>query len=113
MELIQKRIRRGGTVQIPAALMEQTGLVEGDAVNLRVENRQIIIEPTNAQALRTVLHQAIERMPVDVMADLLDFVEFSTTKQPDEEAFLWQNVEAAHEYERLHPDEIITVTDEE
>lgn len=113
MELIQKRIRRGGVIQLPARLMKQTGLTEGDAVNLHVENQQIIIESTQTQALRTALQQAIDHLPASMITDVLDFIQFASTKQPTEEAFLWQNVEAAHAYDELHPDEVITTTAEE
>lgn len=62
--------------------------------------------------VRELLRQEIEALSESVVAEVLDFVLFVKTRR-SEEAFLWQQVEAAQALRKRHPEDVQTVTAEE
>ena len=61
---------------------------------------------------RDLLQQEVEKLPEAIVAEVLDFVLFIKTRR-SEEAFLWQQVEAAQARRKRHPEDVQTVTAEE
>jgi hypothetical protein len=61
---------------------------------------------------RDLLKHEIETLPEPMAAEVLDFVLFVKARH-NEERYLWQQVEAAHDRRRQHPEEVLTATAEE
>lgn len=61
---------------------------------------------------RELLQQEISSLPESLAEEVFDFVLFIKARRA-EEAFLWEQVEAAQAYRRAHQDEAITSTAEE
>lgn len=64
---------------------------------------------TSAQQL---LYQEIQTLPDNLVAEVLDFVQYLKSGWT-EESFLWSQVEKTYQYRQQHPEEVITVTGEE
>ncbi len=62
-----------------------------------------------ALMVRERLKYEIEALPEPMAAEVLDFVLFVKARY-NEEAYLWQQVEATHDRRRQHPEEVLTVT---
>jgi len=61
---------------------------------------------------RDLLKNEVATLPEPIAAEVLDFVLFMKARHA-EDAFLWQQVEAARARRREHPEEVTTVTAEE
>lgn len=59
--------------------------------------------------VRERLKYEVEALPEQMAAEVLDFVLFVKARH-NEEAFLWQQVEATDDRRHQHPEEVQTVT---
>jgi hypothetical protein len=59
--------------------------------------------------IRERLKYEVEALPEQMAAEVLDFVLFVKARR-DEETYLWQQVEAAHDRRLEHPEDVRTVT---
>jgi hypothetical protein len=64
------------------------------------------------KSIHQILEQETQALSDDLLAEVLDFVQFLKSRQA-EEAFLWEQVEETQAFRRRHPEEILTVTAEE
>lgn len=62
-----------------------------------------------ALMVRERLKYEVESLPEQMAAEVLDFVLFVKARR-DEEAFLWQQVEAANAHRLQHPEDVLTVS---
>ena len=63
---------------------------------------QVAKEETTMTATQQLLYQEIQTLPDDLVAEVLDFVQFLKSGST-EEAFLWSQVEKTYLYRRQHP----------
>ena len=64
------------------------------------------------KSIHQILEQETQALSDDLLAEVLDFVQFLKSRQA-EEAFLWEQVEETQAFRRRHPEEILTVAAEE
>ena len=67
---------------------------------------------TSASIAQKMLQQEILALPENLATEVLDFIQFLKSRRA-EDAFLWQQVEAARAYRQEHPGAIQTVTVDE
>lgn len=63
--------------------------------------------------MRETLKRQLDTWPDELVEYVFDFVQFMIKDEHAEEAFLWQKVEEAQDYDRQHPEQIRTVTAED
>lgn len=62
-----------------------------------------------ALMVRERLKYEVESLPEPMAAEVLEFVLFVKARH-NEDAYLWQQIEAAHDRRLRHPEEVMTVT---
>lgn len=63
-------------------------------------------------SVHQLLQKEVQTLPEDLVVEVLDFVQFLKSRR-DEEAFLWEQVEATQAYRRRHPESVTTMTADE
>ena len=63
-------------------------------------------------SVHTLLQQEIQTLSDDLVVEVLDFVQFLKSRR-DEQAFLWEQVEATRAFRRRHPEDVVTITADE
>ena len=67
---------------------------------------------TSASIAQKMLQQEILALPENLATEVLDFIQFLKSRRA-EDAFLWQQVEAARTYRQEHSGDVQTVTVDE
>ena len=63
-------------------------------------------------SIHDLINKEIETLPDELVAEVLDFIQFLKSRR-EEEDFLWERVEEAYTHRQKNPEDVTTVTSEE